>query len=84
MDHRRHDGARLGCVSPGRTGPGSFGYGYLIWLLPGTRRAFAFISDYGQRIFVDPPSKLVMVQTALETPQNEVFHLWSALVEQLG
>jgi CubicO group peptidase (beta-lactamase class C family) len=71
-------------LAPGRTGPGSFGYGYLVWLLPGTRRDFAFISDYGQRIFVDPPSKLVMVQTALETTQNEVWHLWSALVEQFG
>ena len=71
-------------LAPGRNGPGSFGYGYLIWLLPGTRRQFAFISDYGQRIFVDPGSKLVMVQTALVTTQNEVFHLWSALVAQFG
>ncbi len=71
-------------LAPGRAGPGSFGYGYLIWLLPGTRRDFAFISDYGQRIFVDPGSKLVMVQTALETTQNEVWRLWSALVEQFG
>jgi CubicO group peptidase (beta-lactamase class C family) len=71
-------------LAPGRNGPGSFGYGYLIWLLPGARRQFAFISDYGQRIFVDPGSKLVMVQTAVETTQKEVFHLWSALVEQFG
>jgi CubicO group peptidase (beta-lactamase class C family) len=71
-------------LAPGRADPGSFGYGYLVWLLPGTRRQFAFISDYGQRIFVDPSSKLVMVQTALETTQKEVMHLWSALVEQFG
>jgi CubicO group peptidase (beta-lactamase class C family) len=71
-------------LAPGRKGRGSFGYGYLVWLLPGTRRQFTFISDYGQRIFVDPGSKLVMVQTALETAQNEVFRLWSALVEQFG
>ena len=71
-------------LAPGRNGPGSFGYGYLVWLLPGTRRQFAFISDYGQRILVDPGSKLVMVQIALETAQNEVWRLWSALVEQFG
>lgn len=71
-------------LAPGRVGPGSFGYGYLVWLLPGTRRQFAFISDFGQRIFVDPSSKLIMVQTALETTQKEVMHLWSALVEQFG
>jgi CubicO group peptidase (beta-lactamase class C family) len=71
-------------LAPGRAGPGSFGYGYLVWLLPGTARRFAFISDFGQRIFVDPSSKLVMVQTALETPQKEVMHLWAALVEQFG
>jgi CubicO group peptidase (beta-lactamase class C family) len=71
-------------LAPGRTGPGSFGYGYLIWLLPGKERQFAFISDYGQRIFVDPNSKLVMVQTALETAQKEVMLLWSALVEQFS
>jgi CubicO group peptidase (beta-lactamase class C family) len=71
-------------LAPGRAGPGSFGYGYLVWLLPGSRRQFAFISDFGQRIFVDPSSKLVMVQTALETTQQEVMHLWSALVEQFG
>jgi len=68
-------------LAPGRYGPGSFGYGYLVWLLPGTRRRFALVSDYGQRIFVDPGSKLMMVQTALETTQSEVMHLWSALVE---
>jgi CubicO group peptidase (beta-lactamase class C family) len=71
-------------LAPGRNGPGSFGYGYLIWLLPGSRRQFAFVSDYGQRILVDPGSKLVMVQTAVETAQPEVMHLWSALVEQFG
>jgi CubicO group peptidase (beta-lactamase class C family) len=71
-------------LAPGRAGPGSFGYGYLVWLLPGSGRRFALISDYGQRIFVDPSSKLVMAQTALETTQKEVMHLWAALVEQFG
>ena len=57
-----------------RTSPRSLGYGYLLWLLPGTRRQFAVIGAYGQRICVDPTSKLVMVQTAVEN-NDEVWRL---------
>jgi len=67
---------------PGNAMP-AFGYGYLFWLLPGTRRQFALVGDLGQRICIDPASKLVMVQTALET-RAEVWSLWSALTEQFG
>ena len=59
------------------------GYGYLLWLLPGTRRQFALIGDFGQYTLVDPDSKLIMVQTALEN-HDEVWRLWAALVEQFG
>jgi CubicO group peptidase (beta-lactamase class C family) len=62
----------------------TFGYGYLLWLLPGTRRQFALVGDYGQRICVDPASKLVLVQTSLDDQTGEVWRLWSQLVEQLG
>jgi len=62
----------------------SFGYGYLLWLLPGSRRQFALVGAYGQRICVDPASKLVMVQTALDDTNGEDWRLWSALVEQFG
>jgi CubicO group peptidase (beta-lactamase class C family) len=67
---------------PGKATPG-FGYGYLLWLLPGNRRQFALFGDYGQRICIDPASKLVMVQTGLEAVP-EVWRLWSALVRQFG
>jgi CubicO group peptidase (beta-lactamase class C family) len=67
---------------PGKAMP-DFGYGYFLWLLPGKRREFAFFGDRGQRVCVDPTSKLVMVQTALEGGP-EVWRLWSALVEQFG
>ncbi len=70
-------------LAPGRTSPASTGYGYLLWLLPATRRRFALIGILGQYIFVDPSSKLVMVQTAVEA-KDEVWRLWSALVEQFG
>jgi len=65
-----------------------FGYGYLLWLFPGERRQFALIGYKGQYICVDPISKLVMVQTAVEAPNfydnDETWALWSALVRQLG
>jgi CubicO group peptidase (beta-lactamase class C family) len=69
-------------LAPGRA-MATFGYGYLLWLLPGNRRQFALVGDYGQRICIDPASKLVMVQTALED-HDEVWRLWSTLVEQFG
>jgi CubicO group peptidase (beta-lactamase class C family) len=70
-------------LAPGRTSPSSFGYGYLMWLLPGTRRQFAPVGAYGQRILVDPASKLVMVQTALDH-NDEIGRLWSDVVKTFG
>lgn len=70
-------------LAPGRAMP-HFGYGYLFWLLPGARRQFAMVGDYGQRLCVDPASKLVLVQTALDDQQGEAWRLWAALVEQFG
>jgi len=65
-----------------------FGYGYLLWLFPGDRRQFALIGYKGQYVCVDPASKLVMVQTAVEAPgadaNDEAWTLWSALIQQLG
>jgi CubicO group peptidase (beta-lactamase class C family) len=69
-------------LAPGRADP-VFGYGYFIWLLPGARRQFALLGANGQHICVDPASKLIMVQTAVEHTA-EVWRLWSALVEQFG
>ena len=69
---------------PGKAmAPQPFGYGYLLWLLPGTRRQFAMVGDLGQRVCIDPASKLVMVQTAVET-KAEVWRLWSDVVERFG
>ena len=61
-----------------------FGYGYLLWLLPGERRQFALVGSFGQRIIVDPPSKLVMVQTALDETDAGSWKLWRTLVAQLA
>jgi CubicO group peptidase (beta-lactamase class C family) len=70
-------------LAPGRAMP-TFGYGYLLWLLPGNRRQFALVGQLGQRICIDPASKLVMVHTALDEPRGEDWALWSAVVTQLG
>ena len=69
-------------LAPGNAMP-TFGYGYLLWLLPGPRRQFAMVGALGQRVCVDPAAKLVMVQTALEdTP--EAWDLWHVLAKQFG
>jgi CubicO group peptidase (beta-lactamase class C family) len=70
-------------LQPGRA-MRNFGYGCLFWLLPGGRRQFAMVGDFGQRIIVDPPSKLVMVQTALDETDGSSWKLWRTLVEQFG
>jgi CubicO group peptidase (beta-lactamase class C family) len=69
-------------LAPGKAHP-ILGYGYLLWLLPGARRQFALLGANGQRICVDPTSKLVMVQTAVKNT-DEDWRLWSALVKQFG
>ena len=69
-------------LAPGKAQP-VLGYGYLLWLLPGPRRQFALLGAFGQRICIDPASKLVMVHTAL-TEGEEVWRLWGAVVKQLG
>jgi CubicO group peptidase (beta-lactamase class C family) len=72
-----------------------FGYGYQTWIvptwiLPGERRMFMFWGVRGQRIYVDPRSKLVMVNTAVHklsvdlAALRETDALWTALVSQLG
>ena len=67
-----------------------FGYGYQVWIFPGERRMLALLGSNGQRIFVDPQSKLVLVQTAVtEKPMDpkadaETIGLWLSLVRQFG
>lgn len=66
-----------------------FGYGYQVWILPGDHRMFALQGMDGQRIIVDPGSKLVLVQTAVWTSDHdpgmrEIYALWYALVAQYG
>ena len=41
-----------------------FGYGYQIWILPMKERTFALQGVYGQAVYVQPATGIVMVQTA--------------------
>jgi CubicO group peptidase (beta-lactamase class C family) len=66
------------------------GYGYQVWLLPGEPRRFVFLGLRGQSIFVDPRSRLVMVQTAVrkrpsgDPSARETRLFWDAVVGTLG
>jgi CubicO group peptidase (beta-lactamase class C family) len=67
-----------------------FGYGYQVWIFPGARRMFGLLGANGQRIFVDPQSKLILVQTAvMERAMDpgvdaEMIALWMGLVRRFG
>ena len=64
------------------------GYGYHTWVFDGGRRMFALIGAFGQAIYVDPASRLVMVHTAvrkqISDPNTETLALWDGVVNMLG
>jgi CubicO group peptidase (beta-lactamase class C family) len=67
-----------------------WGYGYQVVILPGERRMFFLLGISGQGLFVDPESKLIMVQTAVrklpvgDPKSPEAMALWYAVVAQYG
>ncbi len=69
------------------------GYGYQTWLLPYKTRTFALQGIHGQTVYVQPASKIVMVQTAVHTapsgrqdPRPYQFRqaLWEGVLKSLG
>ena len=77
-------------LAPGAATP-YYGYGFQIWIFPGDRRMFVLRGSQSQYVFVDPASRLVMVQTAVrsegpnsENGRSECMALWLALVKQFG
>ena len=65
-----------------------FGYGYHTWIFAGQRRMFALIGVHGQAIYIDPTSRLVLVQTAVrlqfDDPNKETLALWQGILDSLG
>lgn len=67
-----------------------FGYGYQVWLFPMRKRTFALQGIHGQTVYVQPDSKIVMVQTsAYDNPTGDAMNrqkmeLWKAVLNQLG
>jgi CubicO group peptidase (beta-lactamase class C family) len=79
-------------LKPGVATP-YWGYGYQYWVFPRSKRQFALLGLRGQRIFVDPELKLVMVQTAVwkgvrppevEPDARELDALWRGIVATYG
>jgi len=72
-------------LKPGVATP-IFGYGYQTWILPTKRRMFMLWGVRGQRIFVHPEYKLVMVNTSVQKTSHdlpaleEMAALWFAAV----
>ncbi len=67
-----------------------YGYGYQFWLFPLRHRTFGMIGIYGQCIFVQPDSGLVMVQTAVNKEPSDAEAgrerdaLWRGVLSSLG
>lgn len=67
-----------------------YGYGYQTWLFPTKRRMFVLLGVYGQAIYVDPESKVVLVHTAArmkpsdDPAARELPWLWFGLLRELG
>ncbi len=70
-----------------------YGYGYQTWLFPMKTRTFAFQGIHGQFIFVQPESKIVMVQTSVfdhpsgrfdPFPYKKLNALWLGVLNSLG
>ncbi|WP_119420177.1 serine hydrolase domain-containing protein [Desertibaculum subflavum] len=70
-------------LAPG-TASRFFGYGYQTWIFPENDGSFALLGVRGQMIFVDPATKLVMVNTAVrfnarDPGTAETVALWRGL-----
>ena len=72
-----------------RRASASFNYGYQVWLLNDPSGTYSLRGVRGQVLYVDPGSKLIMVQTSVRPEPTdpgafESVLLWRALVSQAG
>lgn len=70
-----------------------YGYGYQTWVFPMKERTFALQGIHGQVVFVQPSSKIVMVQTSVfdypsgrfdNAPWQRLLGLWRGVLVSLG
>lgn len=67
-----------------------FGYGYQFWLLPLRERTFAMLGIYGQALYVQAKSKIVMVHMAVNASPREIEAnaerdaMWRGVLTSLG
>ena len=64
-----------------------FGYGFQTWVMPGAGRQFLLRGIRRQFVFVDPDTKLVLVNTAAESMaggMGEPLALWNAVTRDLA
>ena len=70
-----------------------FGYGYQTWIFPMKDRTFALQGIHGQVVFVQPSSKIVMVQTSVfdypsgrfdSSPWQRMLAVWQGVLQSLG
>ena len=67
-----------------------FGYGFQTWLFPTNTRTFALLGIYGQSIFIQPATGIVMVETgAYEYPSDNSslrrkLQLWASVLAAHG
>jgi CubicO group peptidase (beta-lactamase class C family) len=76
-----------------RTATPYFGYGYQFWLMPLKARTFAFQGIYGQTVYVQPSTGIVMAMTSVwespsgrqnVQPYEERDALWRGVLQSLG
>lgn len=69
------------------------GYGYQVWLLPNRTRTFVLQGIHGQHVFVQPATRIVMVQTSVNQmasgrqdlrPYQYRDALWKGVLQSLG
>lgn len=87
------DPARQSAAFQPRRATPYLGYGYQFWLLPLAERTFAMQGVYGQGLFVQPASGIVMVVTSVwaqpsgqqdPAPGQERNALWLGVLRSLG
>lgn len=87
------DASRLPKAFRPKVATPSYGYGYQTWIFPMRERTFALQGIHGQVVFVQPKSKIVMVQTSVfdfasgrqdNAPWQRMTELWKGVLRSLG